>query len=198
MYMWMDYFSSHNDLEYVLSLDRNDAEHYMPVIQEMLGQMDLKVVIHSNTSMVEALNVGCQQATGDVLVYVSDDFECFSNWDLAVQEATKHMEDDWFLLVNDGIQQITATIIFESRKYYERYGYMYYPRYQSMFADPDATEVARRTNKLVSALHILFKHNHHSIGGMPFDGVYDKQGGSVAWNHGETVYREREGRNFDV
>jgi len=148
--------------------------------------------------MVHALNNAAKLATGDILIYVSDDFECFANYDIAVQQVVKDKGDDWFLLVYDGIQKKTATILIESKKYYERYEYMYFPEYWSMWADPDATEVARRSGKLIDALHLTFKHNHYSNGGIPFDGTYAKQDGSDAWCHGEKIYHEREGINFGV
>lgn len=195
--MWIDYFSPHNELEYILSLDSDDANRYLPVIREMLGY-PLKVVINQNKNVVQALNKGAEQATGDILVYVSDDFECIQNWDIRIQEAVKSRGDDWFLLVNDGIQKTVATIMFVSKKYYERFGYLYYPRYISMFADPDATEVAKRLGKLVDATYLLFRHNHRSIGGLPGDATSAKHENPAVWARGEKLFNERATRNFDV
>jgi len=196
---WMGLMSPYNEMEYILSLDRDDSMKYMRVVERAVGRIKLKVVIGSNSNVVQALNRGACQATGDVLLYVSDDFLCPSNWDLEIQKAVKDRGDDWFLLVNDGIQQKTATLLIESRKYYDRFGYMYYPDYISMWADPDATEVARRSGKLIDATGtLLFKHNHYSIGGLPVDATYLKENSSKAWTHGENLYLQREKDNFGV
>lgn len=196
---WVGLMSPYNEIEYILSLDRDDSEKYMRVVEQAVDRIKLKVVIGSNSNVVQALNRGACQATGDVLIYVSDDFLCPSNWDLEIQEAVKGRGNDWLLLVNDGIQKHTATILIESKAYYDRFGYMYYPDYISMWADPDATEVARRSGKLINATEsLLFKHNHYSVGGLPIDPTYLKENSSKAWDHGEKLYKQRERSNFGV
>jgi hypothetical protein len=117
---------------------------------------------------------------------------------LKIQELVKGQGDDWFLLVHDGIQDKIATLLIESRMYYSRFGYLYYPEYISMFADPDATEVAHRLGKLIDATHVTFKHDHHSIGGFMADGVTAKHENPQTWAHGEKLFNERKARNFDL
>lgn len=196
---WFGLMSPYNELEYILSLDQDDSRKYMKVIEQSMNRMALKIAVGPNSNVVQALNRGACQATGDILIYVSDDFLCPHNWDLEIQKAVKDRGDDWFLLVNDGIQQKTATLLIESRKYYDRFGYMYYPDYISMWADPDATEVARRSGKLIDVTgSLLFKHNHYSIGGLPVDATYLKENSSKAWTHGENLYLQRAKNNFGV
>ena len=158
MYMWLDYFSKHNDVEYILSIDTDDAATYLPVMKEFMGKANFKVVVAENKNVVQALNQGAKHASGDILVYVSDDFECYANWDLDIQAAARGT--DWFLLVSDGIQTEIATILFVARQFYSRVGYLYYPEYISMFVDDDITEVARSRGVLIDARHLIFKHNH--------------------------------------
>lgn len=198
MYMWLDYFSKHNDVEYILSIDTDDAKTYMPVMKEFMGKANFRVVIAENKNVVQALNQGAKHATGDVLVYVSDDFECYANWDLDIQRAARDKGTDWFLLVSDGIQTEIATILFVSRGFYNCVGYLYYPEYISMFADPDITELARSRGVLVDARHLLFKHNHRSIGGLPADAVSAAHENGKTWKHGEELFARRKERNFDL
>lgn len=200
MYMWMDHCSPHNDLEYVLSLDSNNAHVYLKVIIEMSGQTNLQVLIGENENVVQALNRGAAASSGNVLIYVSDDFECMPNWDLEIQKAVrgKGKEDDWVLFVYDGIQKQWQTISILSRGYYKRTGYIYHPGYISMFADPDYTETARLTGRVIDGTHLTFNHNHCTVGGLPFDGVYARQNSTEAWNHGERLFSERAERNFDL
>jgi len=196
IYMWMDYFSKHNDLEYILSLDTDNAKEYLPVIRELVGKLNLKVVIYPNPNMVHALNNAAKLATGDILIYVSDDFECFANYDIAIQKAVGEKKD-WALFVSDGIRDDDVqTISILSKEYYDRFGYIYYPEYISMWADPDYTETAKRTGKVIKALDLTFQHRHFM--GASDDATYQKQNSSTAWDHGEKLFYERAEENFGI
>lgn len=197
MYRWIDSCSPYNKLEYILSIDSDEAPRYFHVVKRMKGEINLRVVIWDNSNIVQALNRGAKYSTGDVLIYVSDDFECPPNWDIEIQKRTVD-RDDWVLGVYDGLQSETQTISILSRKYYERFGYIYYPKYISMYADPDFTQVAKRTGKLIPAFDLLFKHNHYTANGEPYDATYEKQNSPQAWAHGEALFRERMSRNFDL
>lgn len=201
-HMWTQLFSGHNKLEYVFSLDADDAGSYFPILRNESGGAgrDMKVVIHQNATMVEALNRGARHARGEILIYVSDDFECLPNWDVEIQKAVhgKGKNGDWVLFVYDGIQKATQTISILSRKYYDRFGYIYFPEYRSMWADPDFTETARRLKKNVNAFHLTFRHRHPSVGGRPFDGTYARQDSGEAWAWGEKIFARRKADNFGV
>lgn len=196
MKYWCGMMSPYNAVEYILSIDSNDSSNYLKILEEDTEPFGLRVVRGKNSNVVQALNRGAECATGDVLIYVSDDFLCPANWDLEIQKNAEG--DDWFMLINDGIQKKFATILIESRKYYKRFGYMYYPEYISMFADPDATETARAYGKLLDRTNLLFKHNHYTVGGMPFDKTYEKENSSTAWKHGEKLFEQRKKENFGV
>lgn len=197
MNLWVESCSGHNDVEYILSLDADDYENYIDMVEHSIGHVDMRVAVNDNKNVVQALNKGAKLATGDILIYVSDDFECPQNWDIVVQEAVKG-KDDWVLHVNDGIQQNTATISILSRKYYERFGRIYHPDYISMWVDPDFTCEAEALGKLIKRMDITFKHNHYMVGGMPYDATYAKENDKAAWDHGEKLFYERQARNFDV
>ena len=196
MKYWYGMMSPFNEVEYILSIDHNDPSNYLKILEEDTEPFGFRLVRGKNANVVQALNRGAKCATGDVLIYVSDDFLCPPNWDLEIQKNAEG--DDWFMLVNDGIQKKFATILIESRKYYKRLGYMYYPEYISMFADPDATEMARAHGRLQDRTNLLFKHNHYTVGGMPFDATYSNENSPVAWKHGEKLFEKRKKENFGV
>jgi len=197
MNLWVESCSSHNDVEYIMSLDSDDYENYMDLVENTIGHADFRVVVNPNENVVQALNKGAEEATGDILIYVSDDFECPQNWDVVIQEAVQG-KDDWVLHVNDGIQQDTATISILSRKYYERFGRIYHSGYISMWVDPDFTCEAEALGKLIKRMDITFKHNHYMFGGLPYDATYAKENSGKAWTHGEKLFYERQARNFDI
>jgi hypothetical protein len=52
-----------------------------------------------------------------------------------------------------------CTIVAAGRKYYERFGYLYYPGYDSVFADNEYTEVGKALGKLVYVSDRVVKHD---------------------------------------
>ncbi len=52
-----------------------------------------------------------------------------------------------------------CTIVAAGRKYYERFGYIYYPGYDSVFADNEYTEVGKALGKLVYVPDRVVKHD---------------------------------------
>src|SRR5208337_3522694 len=72
-----------------------------------------------------------------------------------------------------------------SRKLYERWGYFYWPEYESMYADDDLTAHARLENVVLSAPHIRFQHT-------PFnDEIRGRQNRSEAYILGECILQQR-------
>ncbi len=187
---WLKNFSGKNELEYILSLDSDDAINYLSVIPVMHSIVRAKVCVDSNKSVVPALNNGAKLSTGDVLIYLSDDFECPGNWDLELQKAIGDRKE-FAIWVNDGLQDSVMTIHMLSRLYYQRLGYMYYSEYFSVYADNDITEQAKRDGVLINARHLLFKHNHYSVLGIPPDATYQRENSSEAYATGRALYFRR-------
>jgi hypothetical protein len=52
-----------------------------------------------------------------------------------------------------------CTIVSAGRKYYERFGYIYYPGYGSVFADNEYTEVGKALGLLVYVSDRIVKHD---------------------------------------
>lgn len=189
--LWLWQCSPYDRVEYILSLDHVDCRGYQSLLPHLIGN-PIKLVVGENRTMVEALNLGAKEATGDILIYVSDDFECPPFWDLEILEAVEGKKD-FVLDVDDGIQDRVFTITIMSRSYYERLGYMYHPGYMSMFADNDLTEQAKADGVVVPARHLLFRHNHPVAGRAQMDATYARQGSSTAWKHGEALFNQRWG-----
>lgn len=194
----MSRLSKQHQVEYVLVLDEDDAVNYQSTVVALCGNCQLRVVIGPHASVVPALNEGAEVATGDVLIYLSDDFECPQNWDAEIFKACNGRTDPWVLCVYDGIQRKTQTISILSRTYYKLVGHMYYPEYISMFADPDFTEEARARGVMIDAMHLTFKHNHYTTTGTAPDATYQRENRPEAWTKGEEVFKRRQASNFGV
>ncbi len=172
------------NIEYLLSVDEDENTDYT------FG----KVIRGKNYSAISAINNAARQATGDILIVISDDFELPNHWDKMILDATAN-KTDWLLKVNDGTQGWIITIPIMDRVFYNRFGFIYYPSYQHMFCDTDLASVGDLMNKTITRNDIIFKHNHYSIVGGK-DAINDKN--DRTWDQGEAVYFSRFVNNFDV
>lgn len=189
--LWMQNSSGQTEIEHVLSIDLSDEQIRMYAV---LFQ-DSKIIESNNSNLVEAANNGAKICNGDLIVLISDDFDCPKNWDLFLLDAVKDKKD-FVLKTFDGIQKWIVTLPIMDRIYYENQGYIYYPKYQHMFCDTDMTHKASLDGKLIIRNDLVFTHNHYSVGKSEKDCVNTKA--DLTWSQGEKVYLERVKNNFGI
>jgi hypothetical protein len=119
---------------------------------------------------VEGVNLAAQHATGGMLIVVADDqFPC-EHWDTVIEDAlvdrdlvSSHVQD-YILAVSTGtpaeFERGIVVMPIMSRALYENWGYVFYPEYESMFADNDLCEHAKQDSVLIEARHLMFPHKH--------------------------------------
>lgn len=87
-----------------------------------------------------------------------------------------------------------------SRKRYERLGYVFYPEYESMFADNDFYQQASFDNVIISARRLYFPHKHPlfdesvrkpGVAWQETDAAYQAQNSPEAYRHGAGIYNWR-------
>ncbi len=185
-------FSVLNLADYTLSIDLDDVNLNEYQIYFIDG---FNTVIYPNKNVVDAANNGARNCKGDILVLVSDDFECYPDWDIdLINHFTEHKNN--VLKTNDGLQGWIVTLPIMDREYYEANGYIYYPEYKHMFCDTEMTHKAELEGKLFKRMDLLFKHNHYTQGETPKDEVNDKA--NATWEHGEKIYLERVKNCFGI
>lgn len=175
--------------EYIISIDQSDIRK--SEYDSMPGD---KLLCFPNKNAVQAINVAAKRCKGDIIVVISDDFDCPERWDeLLVKEVEG--KKDWILKTQDGIQNWMITLPIMDRAYYERFGYVYHPDYEHMFCDTHMTCVADLLGrKLTSSL--LFKHNHYKLLRMPADETSKKA--DETWNSGEETILNFARNNFGL
>jgi len=190
---WTGGLSGRHSHEYLLSVDTDD-----PVVagyRELAVSRGIRLVLGRNRSVVDAVNRAAAQATGDVIVAISDDFGCPPEWDLLLA-AVLGEQRDVAVHVHDGNQDRITTLPIVGRAFYVRHGFLYYPEYVSWYADEDLTETARREGKLIDARHIVFPHRHYTLGLNPVDATYLRENSDAARWRGETVLAKRRAADF--
>jgi hypothetical protein len=198
---WMSKASGENKIEHILSLDFSDPlnEHYGMVDGKYIPFGDnSKSIIDHNSCVVEATNQAAKMATGDVLIYLSDDFKCPDNWDRLIAERML-IGHPTLLKVNDCLQQFEVavlTIPIMNRSLYEKLGYFWHPSYRSMFVDEDLYWTCKNNIWMVSAPELQFPHEHCSIGKAERDETYIRS--EANWDHGKAIFAERKALNFPL
>ena len=181
---WIERTSGKHDIEYLLSIDKSDTSEYPDSISWKQDYVTAKVIKNDTNTSVAAINKAASKSTGDILIVISDDFDCPKNWDDLIVE-TVGDKTDWILKTQDGTQPWIITLPIMDRAYYESYGYVYPPGYFHMFCDCELTHQADITKcKLTSDL--LFKHDHYSVGGITKDQTSNKA--DKTWEQGKKMY----------
>lgn len=160
-----------HQIEYVISMDEDDVSMNNEQVRDRLnglidGGVDIKYFYGNSKTKIEAINADMDKASDDWdMVFNGQDdmiptaegyddvmltrlFELFPDTDGAVWLNDQYMGYDE-----------NCTIVSAGRKYYERFGYIYYPGYGSVFADNEYTEVGKALGLLVYVSDRIVKHD---------------------------------------
>lgn len=183
------------DIEYIVSLDTTDPqlEEYERIFDELKEYVTLTV--NDNTSIVPAVNNGAKLSTGDLLIVVSDDFDCPLKWDEQLQMILPDKQG-YIVRTSDGTGSWLITLSILDKHYYQQEGFIYNPAYTHMFCDTEYTHKAILQDAVVDGSHLLFSHNHYTTGKVKKDAVNDKA--NSTWGQGERVYLEAVKNNFGL
>jgi len=191
---WLESSVDQSNIEYILSLDTDESmvTEYFLEFKDLLEK--IKVIYNPNRSAIDAINNAAKESTGDLLIVVSDDFDCPQLWDNFLRQELKDKED-FIVKVRDGIQDFIITIPIMDRKYYERFNYIYYPEYLHMFCDSELSSVAYMLEKTIY-LDAMFLHKHYITGMAHRDHIHIKN--DSTWKQGEDLFKARKEINFGL
>lgn len=156
-----------------------------------------------SNDVVTATNFAAKKSTGDILIYLSDDFKCPENWGELVVKEFENENRPLVLRVNDTLQRFETPIItipIMNRLLYERLGYFWHPAYKSMFVDEDLYWTAMSIGAVKNCPHLVFPHYHHSNPDVnkkaEWDETYRKSEGN--WDQGKETFRRRKLERFKI
>lgn len=172
------------EVEYILSFDTDDET----VPPRLTG------LRNPNKTAIEAINVAAKAAKGDILIVVSDDFDCPEHWD-SLLLAEIGDRTDFVMKTRDGIQKTLVTLPIVDRVWYDRYGYIYNPEYLHMGCDVELTAVAAMTGRVIYS-DLMFRHLHYSAGLSPKDAINEKN--DLTYKQGDEVLARHKAENFGI
>jgi hypothetical protein len=169
---------------------------------------------------VDGVNIAARASTGDILIVNADDQFACDGWDDAllnvlpeglgivraglviVDMYQPNWRDTEFVIeCDEGGQEhqrgIMPMPILSRGRYLRQGGFVFYPEYESMCADNDFCESARKDGVVIEALHLLFPHRHPLYdSSLPSDAAYAAQNSQAAYLLGKAIYARRKACNF--
>jgi hypothetical protein len=164
---WIDFSSDRKKISIIISIDSSDStiDDYKKKLDDLSIESGVRItlIVNDNKNTVEAINRCKSHIDGDLIFIISDDTDCFPQWDKDINDVTK--KNDYFIIkTSDGIGTDLITMPIFSRGYLENKDYIYYPEYEHMFCDTELTCVASIENCVIDATHLIFKHLHYTKG----------------------------------
>ena len=199
---WHSNCDNPKDVEYVLIwepryfTDTNtfrflDIKFRHTIIQPNLGR----------PCVVDAYNQAADQARGDLLFYIADDFWSMPHWDTDIlSHTTKRPAEDaivYWVNTGDGADKINHPLF--TRGYFESFGFYLWPEYEDLFSDTEFHDVAERAGAIVDLRSDLF-FTHAQAGTdkakYPHDDVNLRM--LSHWAPQEALYNRRKAAGFPM
>lgn len=158
-----------------------------------------KVIVNTGANnCVAGWNTAAAHTVGKIIIAVPDDFVPPQDWDEALLSVIPDIDAEFVVHVNDGFIGHLFTLAILSRKRYEKFGYLFYPAYESMFCDTEFGDVAIRDGVNIEAMHLLFEHMHPACGKRVRDQADMNHENQPRWDRGQMLYNYRKARNFPL
>src|ERR1035437_2439846 len=164
---WMAKCVRPEDVEYVLVIDPRWGFDIEDMTKYDTRFDNVHVVLNNRRRCyVDGVNLAAEASTGSILIVNADDQFACEAWDgeLLRFGLLPEGEDLFVLEVSTGTpnehERGVMVMPILSRARYEQQGYVFYPEYESMFADNDFCETARQDGVVIDARHLMFPHRH--------------------------------------
>lgn len=185
------------EVEHILSID-NDDEFRNQYHYYFFRNQSIEI-INDNSSVVEATNKAAAISKGDILLYLSDDFDCFPDWGKAVEKEFENEDRPLLIKVDDCLQKFgvpVLTIPIMNRKLHEKLGYFWHPSYRSQFVDEDLYWSCYKLGAIKNCEYLKFPHLHPANGKAEMDETYRRS--NLNWDSGKETFRKRKEAGFPL
>jgi len=187
---------------FMITLDSDDLTVDTPLINSLISvHPNIQVHVGVSGTKIKAINRDMEAAPFfDILLLASDDMiPIIDGYDEIIRSSMhKHYPTtDGVLWFNDGYQgNGLNTLPIIGRKYYERFGYIYNPIYQTLWCDKEFTDVSILLGRQTYFPQIIIEHRHFVNGKANMDETYRKN--STGENEDTLTYKARSRINYSV
>lgn len=198
MGLWQER-SALKSLEFCLGIDEGNTQCLEAAERAARQYPNTKIAINRGPkNCVSGWNTAAKLSSGKVLIAISDDFVPPINWDNLLLDVPPKgwIEGEYVVKVHDGYNPQIFVLPILTRKRYEKFGYIFYPKYESMYCDTEFGEVAIRDKVVLYAEYLLFEHYHCDVGKRVRDEHDLVHASPERYVRGESLYKLRKALNF--
>ena len=168
---YVEWLSGKHSVRFIITMDEDDSTMNVDEIKEYLDShikngVDLSYYYGNSKTKVEACNANVIMLISDDMVLQQKNYDdlIFENFQVALPEY------DGGIKFFDGLRpDILMTLPVIGWKFYEKFGYIYNPKYTSLYCDTEQTEVLYKLGKLAVNNICLAKHEWTAE---PFDELH--------------------------
>jgi hypothetical protein len=185
---------------FLVTLDNDDEDMKLSEVEEMLNTFkNVKVIYGDSTSKIHAVNRDIEMINDwDIFLLASDDMiPKVKGYDNIIRNKMKEFypDTDGILWFNDGHQENRLnTLCILGKKYYDRFGYIYYPEYKSVWCDNEFMMVGDLLGKQTYFDEVIIEHEHPDWGYGKRDTIHRTN--SENESHDRNLFTTRKNNNF--
>jgi len=192
--------SSKHEYVFVVTMDSDDLKMNNTPMRDWLNSQPRVLYDYGkHVTKIHACNADVPDDGWDILVMIADDMiPVVDGFDeIIVRDFEQHFPDlDGVVHYHDGLAgQALMTLPVLGRKFYQRTGFIYWPRYKAMWCDNEQMEFAQKLNKYYYNSNTIIRHFWGSVK-RPQDEVNRK--GEAHYHADRVVFDERKAAGFPV
>ena len=185
---------------FLITLDNDDESMNSSDVEDIFNTFkNIKVVYGTSNSKIHAVNRDIELVNDwDIVLLASDDMTPkVKGYDNIIRNKMKefYSDTDGILWFNDGhMGNKLNTLCILGKKYYDRFGYIYYPEYKSVWSDNEFMLVGNLLGKQTYFEQVIIEHEHPEWGYGSRDEIH--QNNSKNENQDKLLFTKRKDNNF--
>jgi hypothetical protein len=152
MSLWLSRAKNPAAIEYIFAVDADDPTAAQ--LQRFGG-----VAQEGDAGSVGAWNLAASHCVGDILIQMSDDWECPPGWDQMILDRLDISSEKCLRISDNYRTDELLPMAIVTRKFYDRHA-LFNPLFKNQFSDAEFTVRAAKAGAIVDARDIVFAHHH--------------------------------------
>lgn len=196
--------STHDNLSVLATLDEDDITMNNDEVKNRLTQYNnVKAHYGRSDNKIHACNKDMEFASDwQILILMSDDMKFLVNGfdSIIVGDMKEYWPDtDGVLHYPDthGKHELSVLSIM-GKKYYDRFNYLYFPGYKTMYCDNEYTQVAQILNRWRFIPTKIYDHYHHIWGMAQKDELNIRNDNMNLYVGDSILFQSRKANNFGI
>jgi hypothetical protein len=202
--MYRNMLSGKRDVSFLLSFDEDDATMNNVGMKNWLKSLGQNSHIYFGNSKtkIQACNADMNKAPNfDIVLLASDDMIPIEEGydDIICSDMETYFPDtDGVLWYNDGlVGQRLNTLSILGKKYFDRFGYIYNPEYESVFCDNEFMEVSLLLDKCKYIDKTIIKHEWVGFA-EPQDPIHVRNNDMSYYKTDQDIFFARRNKKYDI